>query len=149
MPLEEFSLIERFFRPSSTRRSGVVVDVGDDAAVLQAPPGHLMISALSSQNSAEPQLVTVNAADFASQLVAEGRQQLKAKNARPVWATLALCLPEIDEGWLDTFSTHLLQACKECGLQLVGGDTTSGPLNAVLAVHGLVRDEGSVTDQQT
>ncbi len=145
MPLEEFSLIDRFFKPSSRRGNGIVVDIGDDAAVLQAPPGLAMVSALSCQNSAEPRLKAVDATNFAVQLVAEGKRQLLTQKAQPVWATLALCLPEIDASWLDSFSTRLLKDCEECGLQLVGGDTTSGPLNAVLAVHGLVPENDNGT----
>ncbi len=149
MPLEEFSLIDRFFKRPADNHDGVVVGIGDDAAVLQPPPGQAMISAIACQNSPDPRLQAVDAADFATQLVTEGKKQLVARNARPAWATLALCLPAADEAWLDAFSTRLLQTCEECGLRLVGGDTTSGPLNAVLAVHGLVPARNSIPGRGT
>jgi thiamine-monophosphate kinase len=47
-------------------------------------------------------------------------------------------LPEADEAWLAPFSEGLLALADDHGCELVGGDTTRGPLNLCLTVFGEV-----------
>jgi thiamine-monophosphate kinase len=58
--------------------------------------------------------------------------------AKPVWATLALTLPRGDPSWLEAFSRGFYNLARRYQVQLVGGDTTRGPLNITVQVHGLV-----------
>lgn len=58
--------------------------------------------------------------------------------ADPAWLTLALTLPEINEEWLKDFSNSLFELLDYYDMQLVGGDTTRGPLSMTLGIHGLV-----------
>jgi thiamine-monophosphate kinase len=59
--------------------------------------------------------------------------------AEPAWITLALTLPELNENWLKAFSQGLAKLAKKYNIQLVGGDTTRGPLTISIQVHGFVK----------
>jgi thiamine-monophosphate kinase len=58
--------------------------------------------------------------------------------AEPAWLTLALTLPEADEAWLEAFSDSLFVQLNYYDMQLIGGDTTRGPLSMTLGIHGYV-----------
>src|SRR5699024_9727958 len=58
--------------------------------------------------------------------------------AEPAWATLALTLPEADKIWLAQFAQGLSELAASHGVQLVGGDTTRGPLTITMQLHGFV-----------
>ncbi|MEZ5581474.1 MAG: AIR synthase related protein [Candidatus Competibacteraceae bacterium] len=49
--------------------------------------------------------------------------------AAPAWVTLALTLPEPDESWLAAFCEGFFTLADSFQVQLVGGDTTHGPLS--------------------
>ncbi len=63
---------------------------------------------------------------------------LAAMGAEPAWLTLALTLPEVDETWLEAFSDSLFVQLDYYDMQLIGGDTTRGPLSMTLGIHGFV-----------
>ncbi|WP_252390225.1 thiamine-phosphate kinase, partial [Escherichia coli] len=56
----------------------------------------------------------------------------------PAWLTLALTLPDVDEAWLESFSDSLFDLLNYYDMQLIGGDTTRGPLSMTLGIHGFV-----------
>jgi thiamine-monophosphate kinase len=53
-------------------------------------------------------------------------------------AGMQLAVPAIDEAWLDGFSRGLFALADAHGCELVGGDTTRGPLNLCITVFGEV-----------
>src|SRR5256885_8559810 len=53
---------------------------------------------------------------------------LAAMGAAPRWATLALALPAADEAWLAAFSQGFFALAERHGVDLIGGDTTRGPV---------------------
>jgi thiamine-monophosphate kinase len=63
---------------------------------------------------------------------------LAACGAKPLAFTLALALPRVDEAWLAPFSQGLLALADLHDCELVGGDTTQGPLNICITVFGEV-----------
>lgn len=58
--------------------------------------------------------------------------------ADPAWLTLAITLPDVDESWLEAFSDSLFDLLNYYDMQLIGGDTTRGPLSMTLGIHGYV-----------
>ena len=54
---------------------------------------------------------------------------MAAMGAAPRWATLALALPTADEAWLDGFAQGFFSLAARFGVELIGGDTTRGPLS--------------------
>lgn len=131
----EFDLITRYFKRPSQR---AVLGVGDDCALLAPTPG--MHMAVSSDMLVEGRhfLSTVDPARLGHKALAVNLSDLAACGAEPTAFTLALSLPRIDEVWLEGFSEGLLQLANEHHCELVGGDTTQGPLNICITAFGEV-----------
>jgi thiamine-monophosphate kinase len=83
-------------------------------------------------------LSTVDPARLGHKALAVNLSDLAACGAEPTAFTLALSLPRIDEVWLEGFSEGLLQLANEHHCELVGGDTTQGPLNICITAFGEV-----------
>ncbi len=142
----EFDLIKRYFkRPNrdaaraQLRASGLVpLGIGDDCALLQPSPGTQL--AISSDMLVEGRhfLSTVDPAALGHKALAVNLSDLAACGAKPLAFTLALALPQADDAWLAPFSRGLLALADEHGCELIGGDTTRGPLNICITVFGEV-----------
>jgi thiamine-monophosphate kinase len=83
-------------------------------------------------------LSTVDPYKLGHKALAVNLSDLAACGAKPVAFTLALALPRADEAWLAPFSKGLLALADLHGCELVGGDTTQGPLNICITVFGEV-----------
>ena len=131
----EFDLIARYFKRPAKRSP---LGVGDDCALLAPAPG--MQLAVSSDMLVEGRhcLSTVEPSRLGHKALAVNLSDLAACGARPLAFTLALALPGIDEPWLEGFSRGLFALADEHGCELVGGDTTRGPLNICITVFGEV-----------
>ena len=131
----EFDLIERYFkRPTHKAALGV----GDDCALLRPTQG--MQLAVSSDILVEGRhfLSTVDPTRLGHKALAVNLSDLAAVGAEPLAFTLALSLPRVDETWLAGFSMGLLRLADGHDCELVGGDTTQGPLNICITVFGEV-----------
>lgn len=131
----EFDLIARYFtRP--VRRAAL--GVGDDCALLAPKPG--MQLAVSSDMLVEGRhfFAGTDPERLGHKALAVNLSDLAACGARPLAFTLALALPRVDEHWLAGFSHGLLALADAHGCELVGGDTTQGPLNICITIFGEV-----------
>ena len=131
----EFDLIARYFtRP--VRRAAL--GVGDDCALLSVTPG--MQLAVSSDMLVEGRhfFADVDPAHLGHKALAVNLSDLAACGARPLAFTLALALPRVDAPWLQAFADGLLRLADAHQCELVGGDTTQGPLNLCVTVFGEV-----------
>lgn len=63
---------------------------------------------------------------------------LAAMGATPTWISLALTLPQVDENWLNHFCDGMFSLASKHNMQLIGGDTTSGPLSLTISVYGIL-----------
>ena len=131
----EFDLITRYFTRPAKR---AVLGVGDDCALWQIQPG--MQLAVSTDMLVEGRhfLNTVPAKRLGHKALAVNLSDLAASGAKPVAFTLALAMPRIDETWLQGFSAGLLALADQHTCELVGGDTTQGPLTICITVMGEV-----------
>lgn len=131
----EFDLITRYFKRPAKRSP---LGVGDDCALLAPAPG--MQLAVSSDMLVEGRhfLSTVDPARLGHKALAVNLSDLAACGAKPLAFTLALALPGVDEPWLEGFSRGLFALADAHGCELVGGDTTRGPLNICITVFGEV-----------
>jgi thiamine-monophosphate kinase len=139
MSLGEFDLIERFFwRPAGQGPRRAVVGNGDDCAVIAPAPG--MQLAVSTDTLVEGRhfLSTVDPARLGHKALAVNLSDLAACGARPLAFTLALTLPRVDEAWLAGFAQGLLALADAHDCELIGGDTTAGPLAIGITVMGEV-----------
>ena len=131
----EFELIARHFtRP--VRRA--VLGVGDDCALLAPTPG--MQLAVSSDMLVEGRhfLSTVAPERLGHKALAVNLSDLAACGAEPLAFTLALAMPRAEESFLAPFAQGLFELAEAHGIELVGGDTTQGPLNICITVFGQV-----------
>ncbi|HHH36517.1 MAG TPA: thiamine-phosphate kinase [Gammaproteobacteria bacterium] len=138
MGVSEFDLIRRHFSNLGVARPDVVLGVGDDAALLNVPPDQELAVSLDTLVAGVHFPPDTAPAAVGHKALAVGLSDLAAMGAAPAWFTLGITLPEADERWLAAFCEGLGLLAREYGLQLVGGDTTRGPLAVSLQVHGLV-----------
>ncbi len=131
----EFDLIKRFFTRATPR---AVLGVGDDCALLQPKPGMQMAISTDMLVSGRHFFADVDPRALGHKALAVNLSDLAACGASPLAFTLALSLPQADEAWLEPFSQGLLALADLHGCELVGGDTTKGPLNICITVFGEV-----------
>ena len=133
--LGEFELIERFFR-RPTRHS--VLGVGDDAALLAPSPGALLAVSVDMLVSGRHFFADVDPEALGHKTLAVNLSDLAAMGAKPRWALLAGALPEADSNWLAAFARGFFALADAFEVDLVGGDTTRGPLNLCVTILGEV-----------
>ncbi|MEI7538386.1 MAG: thiamine-phosphate kinase, partial [Comamonadaceae bacterium] len=131
----EFDLIARYFKRPARRAA---LGVGDDCALLQPAPG--MQLAISSDMLVEGRhfLSSVDPRKLGHKALAVNLSDLAACGAKPLAFTLALALPRADETWLAAFSEGMLALADAHHCELIGGDTTRGPLNICITIFGEV-----------
>lgn len=135
--LGEFALIDRFFRRGGAG-PGVVLGIGDDAAVVAPTPGAELVLAVDMMVEGRHFLPGTDAESLGHKILAVNLSDMAAMGARPRWALLAGALPDADEGWLTAFTRGLFALADAHGVALVGGDTTRGPRNLCLTIAGEV-----------
>lgn len=143
MALDEFQLIDKYFRPLC-RAGGVALGIGDDAAVLELPPGQQLVAAVDTlvRGVHFPEDATPHAIGYRA--LAVNLSDLAAMGAEPRWALLALTLPEADPDWLAGFARGFADAAADLDLALVGGDTTRGPLTVSVTLLGSLPSDTAV-----
>ena len=138
MPLAEFSLIEKYFSTLGPARSDVLLAVGDDAAQVVLPPNMTLVAAIDTMVAGVHFPENTSAVDVGYKLLAVNLSDIAAMGAEPTWFTLALTLPHSDEAWLAGFASGMSDLAQRHQVQLVGGDTTKGPMVLSLQAQGLV-----------
>jgi len=139
--LGEFELIRRFFlRREAVRdaRSGVILGIGDDAAVLSLPPDTELVAAVDTIVAGRHFPEATDARSIGHRVLAVNLSDMAAMGATPAWAMLSLTMPSADAVWLERFSEGLLDLADANGVALVGGDTTQGPLTLSVQILGHV-----------
>lgn len=141
----EFSLIREHFSNQTPHHSETLLGIGDDAALLQVPEGHQLVVSMDTMVEGVHFLKGTDPAALGHKLLAVNLSDLAAMGAEPRWATLALTLPENDPEWLQQFSQGLFALADQYKVDLVGGDTTRGPLTLTLQIHGTVPNGKAIT----
>jgi thiamine-monophosphate kinase len=133
--LSEFELISRYF---THRTRGALLGVGDDAAIVRARRGvdlvvttDMLVCGTHFRADAEP-------APLGHKCLAVNLSDIAAMGGVPRWATLALALPAADARWLAAFSRGFMRLARRHGVDLIGGDTTRGPLTVCVQITGEV-----------
>lgn len=143
--MDEFGIIDRFFKRQRLHRDDVPLGIGDDAAVITPAAGRelvvttdVLVNGVHFPEDTEPGAVGHKA-------LAVNLSDVAAMGAEPAWATMGLTLETVDEAWLEAFSTAFLALAGEHGVQLVGGDVTRGPMTVAVQVIGVVGESGYLT----
>ena len=138
MTCSEFDLIRRFFTEQSIQRADVSLGIGDDAALLLPPAGSLLAVSVDTLIAGIHFPLDTDARAVGYKALAVNLSDLAAMGAEPAWVTLALTLPAADTVWLTGFAQGFFELASKHGVQLVGGDTTRGPLSISVQVTGFV-----------
>lgn len=147
----EFALIDKYFtRPTPS----AVLGPGDDCALLQPTPGKQLAVTTDMLVVGTHFLPDTDPKNLGWKALAVNLSDLAAMGATPRWATLAGALPKADEAWIAQFAEGFFACAAEYGVEVVGGDTTKGPLNLCITALGEVlpgqalrRDGAKVGDQ--
>ena len=134
----EFDLIARHFQRPARR---AVLGVGDDCALIQPSAGQQLAISTDMLVEGRHFLSTVDPARLGHKALAVNLSDLAACGALPLAFTLSLALPHADNTWLEGFSRGLFALADAHGCELIGGDTTQGPLNISITVLGEVPPE--------
>jgi len=133
--MSEFDLINKYFtRPTPSAELGV----GDDAALLRVSDGKELAISTDMLVSGTHFFPDADPFQLGHKTLAVNLSDLAAMGAVPRWATLSLSLPSIDEEWLRRFSEGFFALADDNGVELIGGDTTRGPLNLCITIMGEV-----------
>lgn len=134
----EFDLIRRCCTRARPSRADVLLGIGDDCALLAPPAGRQLAVSLDLLVSGVHFLADVDPWRLGWKALAVNLSDLAAAGAEPAWVTLGLTLPAADESWLAAFMDGFFALADRYAVQLVGGDTTRGPLAIAVQVHGFV-----------
>jgi len=133
--MSEFDLIRRYFTRATP---SALLGVGDDAALLQASAGNVLAVSCDMLVSGTHFLSDADPYMLGHKTLAVNISDMAAMGATPRWAILAIALPSADEAWLEKFSAGFFALAQQHGVELVGGDTTRGPLNLCVTIIGEV-----------
>ena len=137
--MNEFELIRRYFARQPVMRADVVLGIGDDAALLQPPPGQQLVVTTDLLVSGVHFLPDADPVALGHKALAVNLSDLAAMGAEPAWFLLNLALPAADESWLASFSAGLFELAQRYRVQLVGGDTSRAPQTVIaIEAHGFV-----------
>jgi thiamine-monophosphate kinase len=150
--MNEFDLIKRLQTLVGGGRTGLTqqgsIGIGDDAAVLTVDAGKQLVvttdTLVSGVHFPEDSL----AADVGYKALAVNLSDLASMGADPRWFFLAITLAQADVKWLDEFASGVASLAAKTGIELAGGDTTSGPLSVTITALGVV-DRGAALLRST
>lgn len=131
--MSEFEVIRRFF---THRALSAVLGVGDDAAIVRPSPGKelvistdMLVSGRHFEAHADPRLVGHKA-------LAVNLSDIAAMGGTPRWVTLSLALPRVEVEWVKAFAAGFMALARKFDVDLIGGDTTRGPLAVCVQIIG-------------
>ena len=136
----EFELIRTYFAaaPCAQGGEGIALGIGDDCALLTLPPGEQLAISTDTLVAGVHFPAVCDPFLLGQRALAVSASDLAAMGATPLAFTLALTLPAVEADWLQAFARGLNLMAQGCGLRLIGGDTTRGPLCLTLTVFGRV-----------
>ena len=136
--MNEFDLIRTFFASQGSARDDVAVSIGDDAAVVNVPPGMQQVLTTDVLVAGTHFLAEADPVGIGHKSLAVNLSDLAAMGAVPKWFTLNLSLSEVNTSWLQGFCRGLFGLANQWNISLVGGDTVRGPLTIGIQAGGVV-----------
>ena len=133
--LSEFELIDRFFRRPPRH---AILGVGDDAALIAPKQGHELAVSVDMLVSGRHFFADVDPEALGHKTLAVNLSDMAAMGATPRWALLAGALPAADPAWLAAFARGFFALAEAFEVDLIGGDTTRGPLALCVTILGEV-----------
>lgn len=126
-PPDEFEFIDSLRDQIGPRHAGLVLGIGDDAAVVHNQPGSetvvstdLLVEDIDFRRSTTPAVL------LGHKSLAISLSDIAAMGARPNWTLISIGLPEDvwTNDFLREFYDGLLELAEHYGVSLIGGDTS-------------------------
>ncbi len=136
--MDEFSLIREFFAARASARGDVAIGIGDDGAVVDIPDATQLVLATDMLVEGVHFPVDTDAYSIGYKSLAVNLSDLAAMGAQPAWATLCLSISTARDEWLRAFADGLFDLAAKYDIQLIGGDTSRGPLTATVTAYGFL-----------
>ncbi|WP_434626991.1 thiamine-phosphate kinase [Chromobacterium sp. CV08] len=131
--MKEFELIGRYFQRAAP---SALLGVGDDAAIVRTRPGHDLHVSADMLVEGRHFFADVAPRALGHKTLAVNLSDMAAMGATPRWALLAIALPRADEAWVAEFAAGFFALADAHGVELIGGDTTGGPLTLSVTIMG-------------
>ena len=131
----EFSLINKYFNLHKTK---AFRGIGDDAALIKKDSNHLWAVSTDMLNEKTHFLPNTDPFNLGWKALAVNISDIYAMGGAPRFALLAIALPKIKENWMKEFSNGLFSCAKKYRVELIGGDTSKGPLSISICILGEV-----------
>lgn len=143
--LGEFGLIDRLTAKFESKCKSTIYGVGDDAAVIEASRDKaIVVSTDSMLEGIDFDLTYFPPKHLGYKVVTKGISDVVAMNAKPEQITLALGISsKISVEFLDDFYEGVEFACKEAGVDLVGGDTSASVTGFIINITAIGRAKRS------
>ena len=132
----EFEIIERYFKKKMKQTA---LGIGDDAAIINVQKNHQLVISSDMLIETIHFLKNTNPSHLGWKSLAVNLSDIAAMGAKPKWATLSISLPKINHVWLKKFSEGFFKCANQFGIDLVGGDTTKGPLSISITIMGEIK----------
>ncbi|VAW50924.1 Thiamine-monophosphate kinase [hydrothermal vent metagenome] len=132
----EFDIIKKYFTFNNVR-DDVNLAGGDDCSVVSVPEGKQLLITTDTLIEGVHFPIKTSAEDIAYKAIMVNLSDLAAMGATPVWLSMAITLPDINELWLQNFSRQIKAVLSEFNICLIGGDTTKGSLSITIQAMGL------------
>ena len=133
--MNEFEIIRRYFTPPTDH---TLLAGGDDAALVSVTAGMDLVVTTDALVAGRHFFADADARGVGHKSMAVNLSDIAAMGARPRWATLSLTIPSAAEAWLEAFAEGFLRLARDYEVDLIGGDTTRGPLTICVQVLGEV-----------
>ncbi len=131
----EFDLIGRYFSRNSP---SALLGVGDDGALVQPRADMSLVVSTDMLLEGRHFLPGTDPKRLGHKSLAVNLSDLAAMGADARWALLAIALPEANEAWVAGFAKGFFALADVYGVDLIGGDTTRGPLAISVTIMGEV-----------
>jgi len=143
--MKEFELIKKYFTEQPVKRKDVQIGIGDDCAILIPTERQNIAVTTDTLVAAVHFPENTSAKAIGHKVIAVNLSDLAAMGAEPSWVSIAVTLPEVNEDWVGEFCQGMFELCEYYNVQLVGGDTTQGPLSITVTAQGLIPVDKQIT----
>ncbi|MCG9770418.1 thiamine-phosphate kinase [Pseudoalteromonas piscicida] len=136
--MKEFELINHYFKGRGIIRRDVELGIGDDCALVSVPAGNQLAVTTDTLVAGVHFFEDIPPRALGHRVIAVNLSDLAAMGAEPTWVSLGLTIPNADLEWLEAFTGGMHEIAEYYNVQVIGGDTTQGPLTITVCAKGIV-----------
>lgn len=143
--MQEFELINRYFTNQPVSRRDVELGMGDDCALVNVPEGFSLAVTTDTLVAGVHFFDDISPKALGHRAIAVNLSDLAAMGAEPRWLSVSLTLPHIDPQWVEQFAAGMHAIASYFNVQIIGGDTSQGPLSVTVCAKGTIPQGKALT----